>query len=175
MQRSIENKSILVATYEGEHNHDLYSSGRGNNSSTTRHYFSSSSPDNDHDDDYRKIFSEGSPLMLSSGTFLPADHPQNMDTSTTTSSTSTRASPISQPRDSITLDLTLSCINQNNSNNVNNNINRSDHHCNTLRKVPKDIEEYVASLTKDRNFTIALAAAVARSFADRDHLHQSTP
>ncbi|KAL4320034.1 hypothetical protein GQ457_18G003160 [Hibiscus cannabinus] len=57
-------------------------------------------------------------------------------------------------RPGITLDLNLSCSNRENSST-------------DVKYKEKRIEEYVASLAKDPNFTVALAADVARSMAEQ--------
>lgn len=114
VQRCMEDKSFLVATYEGEHNHDVQCSSLGQSSSLLANYCSPKSSIL-HCPDYQTTDSFGS-------------HD--------------------------TLDLTLSGSNQE---------TRSPKNLMQECYDKKKIEEYVASLTKDPSFTIALAEAVASS------------
>lgn len=125
-------KTVLIATYEGEHNHEPYDS----------HAHFSSSP-------YR--VAKGTEDKIS---FLPEP-------------TTPTFIPSPQP---ITLDLTPS--GSNNQENSSAGLDRnsvSDRGLNS--KYSKNIEDYVASLTKDQNFTVALADAVARCITNRPNLN----
>ncbi|KAL5558223.1 hypothetical protein UlMin_034434 [Ulmus minor] len=132
VQRSMENKSILVATYEGEHNHDV-------KTNDSEGKFSLSSPDRE---------AKRSKVNFSS----------EMTSSTSTSNPSGSA---------ITLDLTLSGSGSGSGNNQDRQMNREIPGQNLLGDNNNygKIDDYVASLSKDHNFTVALAEAVARSIA----------
>ncbi|KAK9279155.1 hypothetical protein L1049_012832 [Liquidambar formosana] len=118
VQRSVEDESVLVATYEGEHNHGGGPGAFGE---------CSASPDS-------SIKGGSMPNFIRPVT---ANNPF---------------------RPTMTLDLTLSGSNQ-----------ESRRPSQSFMQDPNynKIEDYVASLTKDPNFTVALAAAVARSITDR--------
>ncbi|KAK6249276.1 hypothetical protein QUC31_020841 [Theobroma cacao] len=116
VQRCVEDKSFLLATYEGQHNHDVQSSPMESLSSA---------------ESSAMLSTTSSPYRVLSNSFRPT----------------------------ITLDLTLSGSNVENSRNPRNLVQETS--CNDHDN--KRIEDYVASLTKDPNFTVALAAAVARS------------
>ncbi|KAK8484294.1 hypothetical protein V6N11_013091 [Hibiscus sabdariffa] len=109
VQRCVEDKSYVVATYDGQHNHDVDSTAAGQS-------------------------------LSSSSIFSPAT-----------------SIPV---RPTVTLDLNLSGsdISQNRRN-----PSSVMHDYSSSNANNKSIEDYVASLTKDPNFTLALAAAVARS------------
>lgn len=113
----MEDETILVATYEGSHNHG---------------------PPHDHEN---PAVGSSSSLQLGSTKGLAAKLP---------------FPTTADPHHSVTLDLTLSGTGQE---------KRRPH--DFLEDHPKSecsrIEEYVSSLTKDADFTLALAAAVARS------------
>lgn len=113
VQRCMEDKSFLVATYEGEHNHDVQCSSLGQSSSLANYCSPKSSIA--HCPDYQTTDSFGS---------------------------------------DVTLDLTLSGSNQE---------TRPPRNLMQVGDDTKKIEEYVASLTKDPSFTLALADAVASS------------
>ncbi|XWS17868.1 hypothetical protein CRYUN_Cryun33cG0105500 [Craigia yunnanensis] len=122
VQRCLEDKSFVVATYEGQHNHDV---------NATPGLFLSSTD---------------SSAMLSTTTSFPDPVLDN---------------PF---RPTITLDLNLSGSDIQNSRNppsVMQDYSTSNDDDN------KRIEDYVASLTRDPNFTVALAAAVARSVTEQ--------
>ncbi|KAL5850186.1 hypothetical protein ACOSQ4_008199 [Xanthoceras sorbifolium] len=115
VQRWMVDKRYLVATYEGEHNHDVVDCSAGQ--------------------------SFASAPKISSMAGFPS--PATYDTF----------------RSNIALDLTLSGPNQEKK--------RPSHDSlQDYNKKKMKIEEYVATLTKDPNFTIALAAAVASSITD---------
>ncbi|KAL4331792.1 hypothetical protein GQ457_07G043990 [Hibiscus cannabinus] len=109
VQRCVEEKSYVVATYDGQHNHDIDSTAAGQPLSST------------------SIFSP-----TTSVAFRP----------TVTLDLNLSGSDVLQDRRNLS-----SVMHEYSSSNTNN----------------KSIEDYVASLTKDPNFTLALAAAVARS------------
>ena len=115
----MEDKRYLVATYDGEHNHDV-------DCSIGRSFASAKS---------------------SSMAGFPS--PETSDAS--------------RFQSNITLDLTLSGSSQEKKrpSSSRDSMEDYDHHNKKMK-----IEEYVASLTKDPNFTIALAAAVASSITD---------
>nr|QWQ79434.1 WRKY12 [Juglans sigillata] len=129
VQRCVEDKSFLVATYDGEHNHDVNS----HVPALIRDSLSSS-------DDEVVL-----PKCSVANIIYPEPYPLENHSF----------------RPSIALDLSLSGPNDKSPRNdvVENKLHNNN--CN-------DIEEYVASLTKDPSFTAALAAAVARSMP---HLH----
>lgn len=143
----MEDKSILVATYEGQHNHDARCS--------SAQYFSSS-PDHDH----QKVDKEGP-----TANFPRNDHHHGHQTCRSTASTS----PSSPPNPTLYLSLSTGSI-DNQEMIINREVEdrRSNNSINDLNKPNKEIEEYVASLTKDRSFTVALAKAVARSIGNAD-------
>ncbi|KAE8735903.1 putative Cytochrome P450, family 81, subfamily D, polypeptide 8 [Hibiscus syriacus] len=119
VQRCMEDKSYVVATYEGQHNHDVDSPAAGESLSS-----SCNSP----------IFSPATsiPFPVLGNPFRPT----------------------------ITLDLTLS-----GSDVLQNRRNPTSvlHEYSISNDNNKSIEDYVASLIKDPNFTLALAATVDRS------------
>ncbi|XP_039003495.1 probable WRKY transcription factor 40 [Hibiscus syriacus] len=117
VQRCLEDRAFLIATYEGQHNHDV--------DPTTG----------------QSLSSPGSSTVISGTTMAPEYRVPVLD------------NPF---RPCITPDLNLSGSDHGNNNNDD-----------------KRIEDYVASLTKDPNFTVALEAAVARSVAEQ--LKPSTP
>ncbi|KAF5456813.1 hypothetical protein F2P56_026252 [Juglans regia] len=119
VQRCVEDKNVLVATYDGEHNHDANA--------------------NSHD--------VGDQYSLSSS--------DRIGVAMTSSNSMHDISNHSPFRPAIALDLSLSGPNKENRRNY----VEKDHQNNYYNK----IEECVASLTKDPNFTASLAAAVARS------------
>ncbi|XVF48285.1 hypothetical protein PTKIN_Ptkin03bG0177800 [Pterospermum kingtungense] len=122
VQRCLEDKSFLLARYEGEHNHDVKSTA-------------------------------GQSLSSTYSSVIPA--------STTITPYPVLGNPF---RPTITLDLTLSESNIENSRNPHNFM--QDYSTSTDRN--KRIEDCIAaSLTKDPNFTVALAAAVARSITEK--------
>ncbi|KAE8682550.1 putative WRKY transcription factor [Hibiscus syriacus] len=128
VQRCVEDKSYVVATYEGQHNHDVDSTAAG-----------------------KSLSSSCNSQILSPATGIPFPL-------------------LGDPfRPTITLDLTLSgsdvLQNRRNPSNVMHDYSTSSDHGNnnSNNNNNKNIEDYVASLIKDPNFTLALAAAVARS------------
>ncbi|KAG6706643.1 hypothetical protein I3843_07G224500 [Carya illinoinensis] len=124
VQRCVEDKNVLVAIYDGEHNHD------SNANSDIGEYSLFSS-------DRIGVATPGSNSMHN---IISPPHITNHD------------SPF---RPAIALDLSLSGPNKENQRNY----VEKDHHNNYYN----NIEECVASLTRDPNFTASLAAAVARS------------
>ncbi|OMO90700.1 DNA-binding WRKY [Corchorus olitorius] len=135
VQRCVEDKSFLIVTYEGKHNHDVNSKPGQSLSSTS---------------------TDSSAIMHSPTSFgYPVlDNPF---------------------RPTVTLDLTLSGSNLENNLNPPN-INGMKDYCSNKDDNNKllRIEDYVASITKDPNFTVALAAAVARSITEQ-HRRSPTP
>ncbi|XVE71258.1 hypothetical protein DITRI_Ditri10aG0136400 [Diplodiscus trichospermus] len=128
VQRCLEDKSFLLATYEGQHNHDA-----------------DCIPG-------QPLSSTDSSAILST-TSIPC--PVDLD------------NPF-RPTTSITLDLTLS--GSNNENSTRNPLNVMQDYSTSNDDDNKRIEDCVASLTKDPNFTLALAAAVARSISEHPKL-----
>ncbi|GMI89263.1 WRKY DNA-binding protein 40 [Hibiscus trionum] len=114
VQRCLDDKAFLMATYEGQHNHDVDPTIG------------------------QSLSSPGS----SATAIISATTP-----------TSESCVPVNPFRPSITLDLNLSGSNHENSNSDN---------CDDKR-----IEDCVAAMTKDPDFTAALAAAVARSIVEQ--------
>lgn len=131
VQRCVEDKSFLVATYDGEHNHDVNS-----HVPALRDSLSSS-------DDEVVVLPKGSVANI----IYPDPYPLENHSF----------------RPSFALDLSLSGPNEKSRRNHDDIVENKLHNNNC-----NDIEEYVASLTKDPSFTAALAAAVARSMP---HLH----
>ncbi|XP_062098853.1 probable WRKY transcription factor 60 [Humulus lupulus] len=163
VQRSMENKSFLVATYEGEHNHEGGRSSGHNTLISTRNYTSSSSSP-----DHHLLFEGSSPLILSNST-------TSCISTTPPHKESHHSTLLSEPDSIISLDLSLSNDQEYSKISNNNNMNRENDHNDRLSKsFLVEMEECVASLTKDSNFTVALATAVARSIAGRDNHHHST-
>ncbi|KAJ7966263.1 WRKY transcription factor [Quillaja saponaria] len=113
VERSIEDKSILVATYEGEHNHDI------------------------HDNPFSQT-SLSTPKGVTKGSVVAGgNNPE------------------------LTLDLSLSGSDQSHRRHTEKFVQHgspSNHN---------KIKEYVDSLVKDPNFTVALAEAVARSISNQ--------
>ncbi|KAJ6434853.1 hypothetical protein OIU84_000155 [Salix udensis] len=124
--RCVEDDSVLVASYDGEHNHEP-------NGSHGQYLCSANS-------------SSSSKSSISiHGPIFPIETPP--------------------PQPSIALDLTLSSPNNQHREKP---CRRSMEVCEKIDKnnSTKCIEEYVASLTTDPGFSVALAAAVARSMSD---------
>ncbi|KAJ4707786.1 WRKY transcription factor [Melia azedarach] len=120
-KRCVGDESFLVATYEGEHNHEV-------------HYLLGQS-----------FSSSPKTSTMANNVHSPAD--QTTD-------------PFGSD---ITLDLTLTGPSQENKRTSQNILAESN---NNKRKKKKKMEEYVASLTRDPNFTVALAEAVASSITE---------
>uniref|UniRef100_A0A803R9S4 WRKY domain-containing protein n=2 Tax=Cannabis sativa TaxID=3483 RepID=A0A803R9S4_CANSA len=160
----MENKSIIVATYEGEHNHELYD-----------------------DDQYRIKNNNNNTMMMmmrnySTNTTSTTSLSPRLNNNNSSSSCVT-TTPHQHHHSIISLDLSLSNITNDNQDdddqsdyNKMNMMNREDGNIDTYLSnnkelFPAEMEEYVASLTKDQNFTVALAAAVARSITgDPDYI-----
>ena len=126
----MEDKSVLIATYDGDHNHDYDVNQNYNH----HHHYS--------------VLGQ-----FSSSNSVALDNRVSKATTTETINFSPRR-PVPS-----TLDLSLS---------HGSNINSQENGL-VPQNYNKNIEDYVASLAGDHNFTLALAAAVARS------LHYTAP
>ncbi|TYI25654.1 hypothetical protein ES332_A05G064600v1 [Gossypium tomentosum] len=133
VQRCVEDKSIVVATYEGQHNHDVDSTAAG-----------------------KSMLASCSSAIFSGSRSIPFPPLDN---------------PFPPP---ITLDLTLSGSDLQNHRNLPSFMHDYSTSNDDGNNKKKKIEDYVASLTKDPNFTLALAAAVARSIKT-EHPKPSPP
>ncbi|KAK8980345.1 hypothetical protein V6N11_061556 [Hibiscus sabdariffa] len=131
VQRCVEDKSYVVAIYEGQHNHDFDPTAAGQSISS-----SCGSP------------ATSIPFPLLDNPFRPTSTCIALDLSLSGSDLQNRRNPTAAMHDYST----------------------SNDHGNNNRR----IEDYVASLTKDPNFTLALAAAVARSIKT-EHPKPSPP
>ncbi|PPD66369.1 hypothetical protein GOBAR_DD36754 [Gossypium barbadense] len=133
VQRCVKDKSIVVATYEGQHNHDVDSTAAG-----------------------KSMLASCSSAIFSGTRSIPFPPLDN---------------PFPPP---ITLDLTLSGSDLQNHRNLPSFMHDYSTSNDDGNNKKKKIEDYVASLTKDPNFTLALAAAVARSIKT-EHPKPSPP
>ncbi|KAF3446206.1 hypothetical protein FNV43_RR11385 [Rhamnella rubrinervis] len=128
VQRSLEDKCVLIATYEGEHNHAVNHNHHHHVSVLLSQFSSSSSSTSDSEVLNNRVSKATATRELIN--FSP------------------------QPPVPIALDLTLS---------HGSNTNSEENGGLVPQNYNKSIEDYVASLTGDHSFTLALAASVART------------